>query len=721
MMCGIACLQMVCAYHGKKLSQSSLSAICHATKEGVSLLAINDAAVKIGFLTDSMIISEEGLSAASLPCILHWNQNHFVVLYKVEKKRIFHIADPGKDLTSYTKDEFLKHWANACTNGEGRGIAMFLSPSDKFYENTAMESEGQTPSPHSMRFIGHYACGYKRQFLIILLTLLIGSLLQLLMPFLTQGIVDWGVGRKDIQLIWLILSGELAIVVGRTFTDFVRRRLLLRISTQVNIALVSDFFAKLLRLPMSFFDTKLMGDLLQRMNDHARVQSFLTSQALNVMFTGISFIVFGSVLAFYDLTIFAVFAVGSLAYSLWAAHFFGQRRVIDSELFEQQAVSQSKTHQFFSAIQEIKTQQCERRRCEEWEQTQQNLFGIQTKSLQLQQKQEVGGVIINEIKDILITALAASAVIEGDITLGMMLATQYIVGQLNSPVEQLMSFSMALQDVKMSLRRINEIRQKKDEDYGRDRRSYATPKKHLELKGISFRYDTHSRKKTIDGLSLKIPAGKVTAIVGASGSGKTTLLKLLLGYYAAESGSITLAGCDIKEYNLRWWRSQCGVVMQDGVIFSESIERNIAVGDGEIDHERLEQASRIACIYDFVASLPLGFKTIIGADGIGLSQGQKQRILIARAAYKDPDFIFLDEATNSLDANNERTIAENLIRFYAGKTVIIVAHRLSTVRNADQIVAIDGGKVVESGTHDELISRRGLYFNLVKNQLELGS
>ena len=447
------------------------------------------------------------------------------------------------------------------------------------------------------------------------------------------------------------------------------------------------------------FDTKLMGDLLQRMNDHGRVQSFLTNQALGVMFTSISFVVFGAVLAFYDLTIFAVFIVGSLAYGLWLSHFLGHRKVLDYELFEQQAINQNKTYQFITAMQEIKLQQCERRRREEWEQSQRDLFHVQTKSLRLQQTQEAGSVLINELKNILITVLAATAVIHGNITLGMMLATQYIVGQLNSPVEQLMSFIFALQDVKISLERINEIHHKNEEDAGRERRAYFSNKKGLELKAIDFRYDLHSPRKTINGVSFSIPEGKVTAIVGASGSGKTTILKLLLGYYPVESGTIVLSGCDLSEYNLQWWRSQCGVVMQDGVIFSESIERNIAVDDSQVDHKRLEWAAHIACIHDHIMSLPLQYDTKIGRDGVGLSQGQRQRILIARAVYKNPDFIFLDEATNSLDANNERMIVENLDEFYKGKTVVIVAHRLSTVKSADQIVVLDNGKVVETGTH----------------------
>lgn len=723
MQCGIACLQMLCQYYGRHVPLRELEEICHATTEGVSLLGISQAAERLGFKTISAKVGTDAFEKENLPCLLHWNQNHFVVLHRVRRGRTFCVADPAKGLTTYNLDEYKQHWLSIqAEDGKDRGIAMFLEPTEQFYKTSSADegSRKEARKSHSLHFLWHYARGYKRQFSIVFLTLLVGSLLQLLMPFLTQGIVDWGIEGKNISLVWLILLGELFIIVGRTATDFIRRWLLLQVSMRVNIALVSDFFVKLLRLPMSFFDTKLMGDLLQRMNDHGRVQSFLTGQALGIMFTVISFVVFGVVLAYYDLTIFTVFLAGSLVYSLWLSHFLGRRKVLDYELFEQQAINQNKTYQFVTTMQEIKLQQCERRRREEWEQTQHDLFNVQTKSLRLQQSQEAGSVLINELKNILITVLAATAVIRGDITLGMMLATQYIVGQLNSPVEQLMSFILAMQDVKISLERINEIHQKREEDAGRERRVYCSERKEIVLKAVDFRYDPHSPRKTIDQISFAIPEGKVTAIVGPSGSGKTTILKLLLGYYPVECGEIDLSGCNMNEYNLQWWRSQCGVVMQDGVIFSESIERNIAVDDGPVDRERLEQAARIACIHDHIMSLPLKYNTKIGRDGVGLSQGQRQRILIARAVYKNPDFIFLDEATNSLDANNERTIVENLAHFYQGKTVVVIAHRLSTVKSADQIVVLDNGRAVEVGTHETLTLKKGTYYALVRNQLELG-
>ena len=472
---------------------------------------------------------------------------------------------------------------------------------------------------------------------------------------------------------------------------------------------------------MSFFDTKLMGDLLQRIGDHTRVQNFLTGQVLSIIFTFLSFVIFGVVLFIYNPFIFGIFALGSICYGLWITSFLKKRKVLDYELFEQQAMNQNRTYQLITSMQEIKLQDCERRRRWEWEDTQADLFNVQMKVLKLQQTQEAGSIFINEVKNIIITVLAATAVINGQMTLGAMLAVQYIIGQLNSPVEQFMTFIYSLQDVKISLERINEIHEGKNEETETNCVTCFDSEKSIIIEKADFKYDPHALKNTLEGVSFNIPEGKVTAIVGASGSGKTTLIKLMLGYYPVLSGSILIAGRNINEYNLKWWRRHCGVVMQDGVIFSESIARNIAIDDGDIDIERLEMSAKIANIHDYIMGLPLKYNTQIGRDGVGLSQGQKQRILIARAVYKNPDFIFLDEATNALDAKNERAIVENLDEFYKGRTVVVVAHRLSTVKNADQIIVLDGGTVVETGNHTSLIEKKGAYYNLVKNQLELGN
>ena len=717
MQCGIACLQMICKHFGREYSLDFLSKLCFATNEGVSLLGIDDAANKLGLKTLCVKASMDELDKISLPAILHWNQKHFVVLYKIKKGRKYYIADPGKGLTTHTNKEMQEHWLS--TNS--KGVAMMLEPTPHFYDTKNASGVGEKEI-HSFRFLYGYVRRYYKYFGMIAVGLALGSIIQLVLPFLTQAIVDKGIKHQDLNIILLILFGQLMLTISRTFIDFLRRWILLRISMKINISLISDFFIKLLKLPMSFFDTKLLGDLMQRMNDHGRVNNFLTQNVLNIVFSLLTLIVFSVVLVIYDKFVFLVFLIGSMLYGGWIALFLKRRKVIDYELFEQQAINNNRTYEFITSMQEIKLQDCEQRKRQEWEHIQKDLFKIQQKSLRLQQQEEAGGIFINELKNIAITVMSAAAVIEGNMTLGMMLAVQYIIGQLCSPVEQLMDFFYSLQDVKISLERINEIHSMEDENGKAGLLTSIKQKsKGINIQNVIFKYNPHVLTKTIDHVDIQIPQGKVTAIVGASGSGKTTLIKLILGYYSVIEGRICIGSTNINDVNKQWWRRQCGVVMQDGVIFSESIARNIAVDDAEIDQVRLLEAAKISCIFDYVMGLPLKFDTKIGRDGIGLSQGQKQRILIARAVYKNPEYIFLDEATNSLDANNERKIVENLDRFYKGKTVVIVAHRLSTVKNADQIVVIDHGKVVETGTHDTLTLKRGAYFQLVKNQLELGN
>ncbi len=716
MECGVACLAMISCLYGKKISLSEASTYCHAKTTGVSLKSISDGAKAIGLSSWASCISTDKLAHSNGPCILHWNQKHFVVLYEIRDGKNFYVADPGKGLVKYNREEFEHHWISTKRDGENKGIAMFFEPTASFYE----KDEKRIDTKRSLKFLLSYVMDYRQYFIQVFVGLLFVCLLQLIMPFLTQGIVDLGIAHNDIKLIWIILLGELVIVLGKTSTDFIRRWLLLHISMRINISLISDFFIKLLKLPMSFFETKLIGDLLQRINDHSRVQLFLTNQLLGVMFTFFSFLVFGSVLLVYNRVIFCIFLLGSFVYGLWITYFLKSRKLIDYELFEQQAINKNKTYQFITSMQEIKLQDCEKRRRWEWEDTQADLFNVQMKSLKLQQTQEAGSVFINEVKNIFITVLAATAVIDGQITLGTMLAIQYIVGQLNSPVENLMAFVYYFQDVKISLDRINEIHQADNEENLGQKLTDFDGHRNIIIDHLDFKYDQHSPNNTLSDISFTIPEGKITAIVGASGSGKTTLIKLLLAYYPVLRGTIKIAGHEIKDYSSNWWRKHCGVVMQEGVIFSESIARNIAVSDSTVDEQRLEEAAKIACIHDFIMSLPLKYDTKIGRDGMGLSLGQRQRILIARAVYKNPDFIFLDEATNSLDSKNEREIVDNLNRFYKGKTVVVVAHRLSTIKNADQILVLDHGRVVENGVHASLIEKKGLYYNLIKNQLELG-
>lgn len=721
MQCGVTCLQMICKYFGKEYSVDSLSRLCSVTPEGVSLLGISEAANTLGLHTNCISINIEKIRIDQLPCILHWNQNHFVVLYKIKNGQKFYIADPGKGLIKYNFEEFKKHWISTTCIGCNKGIAMFLEPSPIFYTYKLNEQD-TIKKRRSFSFLFDYIKQYQRYFGLIVLGLFIGSLLQLILPFLTQSIVDVGIINQNIGFIQLVLLGQLMLTVSRTAIDFIRRWLLLHISMRINISLVSDFFIKLLKLPMSFFETKLMGDLMQRMGDHNRVNTFLTQQILNITFSVFSFIVFSIVLLFYSWHIYMIFLLGSLIYGGWLMLFLKRRKVLDYELFEQQAINNSKTYEFITSMQEIKLQNCEQRRRWGWEDVQADLFDVQMKSLKLKQTQEAGCIFINEFKNIFITVIAATAVINGQLTLGMMLAIQYILGQLNSPIEQFMNFFYSVQDVKISLERINEIHQMDNENEDDDLQTCLKEDNNgIKIENITFKYDIHALRTILNGINIYIPKGKITAIVGASGSGKSTLVKLMLGYYSVLSGNIWIGNSNINSLNKKWWRNQCGVVMQEGVIFSESIARNIAIDDSEIDTERLLKAAEIACIKDFIKALPLKFNTKIGRDGVGLSQGQKQRILIARAVYKNPKYIFLDEATNSLDANNELVIVENLNKFYDGRTVVIVAHRLSTVKNADQIIVLDQGKIVEYGNHNQLTENQGVYYNLVKNQLELGS
>ena len=714
--CGVSCLQMICKYYGQSYSFEEFEKICFPTVEGISLLGIKDAAETVGLSTTCCQLSLHALKRISFPCILHWNQNHFVVLYKYKRGK-FYIADPGIGKTEYLEKEFVKYWSFDHQNSN-MGTCLLLVPTESFLNNSKQDKA----SSSSLKVVIGYIQQYKKYLAIIAMGLLVGCILEIILPFLTQSIVDIGIHKQDINIIFLILLGELMIVVGKTSIDFIRRWLLLHISVRLNLFLVSDFFIKLLRLPMHFFDSKLIGDFMQRIGDHNRIQSFLTNQVMSLLFALVSFLVLGSVLVYYDIKIFVTFLIGSIVYGAWIALFLKERKIIDYKLFGLQAKNQDRTFQFITSIQEIKLQGCECRRRWEWEDNQADLFTVQMRSMKLQQTQEAGSIFINEVKNIIITVFAATAVIHGHMSLGAMLAVQYIIGQLNSPIEQLMSFVNSFQDVKLSLERINEIHTVKEEETNSSQLTeFQDADKSIYINQLDFKYNHHSRKNTIENVSLCIPQGKVTAIVGASGCGKTTLLKLLLGFYPVNKGTISIARHNLNEYNIKWWRRHCGVVMQDGVIFSESISRNIAVGDEEIDVERLEQAARIANIHDYIMGLPLKYNTQIGRDGVGLSQGQKQRILIARAVYKNPAYIFLDEATNALDAKNEKAIVENLNEFYKGRTVIVVAHRLSTVKNADQIIVLDNGKVVETGNHASLIEKQGAYFNLVKNQLELGN
>ena len=714
--CGPTCLRMVAAFYGKCYSLEGLREKSFITREGVSMLGISEAAEKIGFRSICVQVGYEKLQEAPLPCIIHWNQQHFVVVYKLNDKHVW-VADPGAGKLKYTKEEFCNCWLSSRKNEEDTGVALLLEPTPEFY---TIEDEGDEVNRRGFSFLYSYLRPYRGLVGQLLLGLLLGSMIQLMLPFLTQSVVDFGINNQNLGLIYLVLIAQLMLSFSSSAVDFIRGWILLHLGTRINIALISDFLIKLMKMPISYFDSKMTGDILQRINDHKRIQDFLTGSSLSVIFSVFNIIIFGIVLLVYSGMIFLIFMGGSALYVAYVWLFMKKRAELDHKRFAQQSANQSTVVQLVNGMQEIKLSACEQQKRWEWERIQAKLFKVNIKSLALRQYQDSGAVLINQSKNLLITALVASLVVKGEMTLGMMLSVQYIIGQLNSPVNELIAFARDMQDARLSMDRLSEVRDKPDEeDPTRELLREIPEGKEIRLQNLNFKYDPLSEYPTLDDINLVIPPGKQTAIVGMSGSGKTTLVKLLLGFYPPASGDIFIGDTPLGSYSIREWRKRCGVVMQDGFIFSDSIAGNIAPGVEHIDKKRLRHAAEVANIHDFIEELPLAYNTKIGQEGHGLSQGQKQRILIARAVYKDPEFIFFDEATNALDANNERTIMNNLQTFFKGRTSVVVAHRLSTVRNAEQIIVIEQGRIAETGTHEALIALEGRYYKLVKNQLEL--
>ncbi len=714
--CGPTCLRMVAKHYGRNFSLQTLREKCFITREGVSLMGISEAAENIGFRTLGVSLNFDQLSKeAPLPLIVHWNQNHFIVVYKTAKNKIY-TADPAFGLISYSKQEFMNNWLSNKEKGESKGLALLLEPGPEFYNQS-----GEKINKSSFGFLFSYLKSYRNFLFQLFLGVFIGSILQLILPFLTQSIVDYGINNRDLGFIYLILIAQLVVVISRQTVDFIRGWILLHLSSRINISLISDFLVKLMKLPIGFFDSKLIGDILQRINDHRRIESFLTTSSLSILFSFFNMVIFSVVLGIYSLKILGVFLVGSLLYFLWINLFMKKRRELDFKRFMKMSDNQGKIIQIISGIEEIKLNNAERDKRWEWENVQSSLFRINIRGLSLNQYQMAGGVLINEVKNIIVTFLAASAVVSGEMTLGMMLAVSYILGQLNGPIEQMVGFMRSTQDAKISLERLGEIHENKNEEDESELMKIQPVGKEISIKNLSFRYEGPYSSYVLRNLNLKIPENKVTAIVGTSGSGKTTLIKMLLGYYPPTEGDIQIGDQNLRNLSANQWRQRCGVVLQNGYIFSDSIARNIALGENFIDTQKLVYAARLANISDFIENLPLGYNTKIGQEGQNLSGGEKQRVLIARAIYKTPDFLFLDEGTSSLDANNERIIMQNLFEFYKTRTVVVVAHRLSTVKDAHQIVVLDKGSIVETGTHQELSSLKGHYYQLVKNQLEMGS
>ena len=720
--CGPTCLRMIAKYYGKSYSLQTLRARSFISREGVSLLGISDAGEAIGFRTAGVYVSfEQFITDVPLPCILHWNQNHFVVCYGIKKRKgeyWFQIADPGKQIVTYNEQEFKKCWLSTRTEGEDVGTALVLEPGPDFYHR---EDEPEIRE-RGLFFFLRYLTPYKKQLIQLILGMLTVSLLQLILPFLTQSLVDIGIRDSNLNFIILVLIAQIIISVSQLSVEFIRSWILLHVNTRITISLISDFLAKLMKLPLHFFDSKMVGDIMQRIGDHERIKTFLTGSSITTLFSFVNFFIFAFVLAYYNLTVLGIFLLGNTLYVCWILVFMKYRRELDIRRFAQAAGEQSNLIQIVTAMQEIKLNNCETQKRWQWERIQVKLFKISIKGLALGQIQQVGSIFFNQTTNIVISFIAAKAVIDGQMTLGMMMSLTYIIGQLSSPVSSFIGFAQQFQDAKISLERLNEIHGRKDEEQDISSKLTVLPEKgDIRIENVSFSYDGANRDYVLDDVSLHIPQHKVTAIVGASGSGKTTLIKLMLGFYTPNKGAIKIQDTPLENINPHLWRARTGSVMQDGFIFSETIAQNIAVGEEQIDIERLRHAVTIANIRDFIDSLPLGYNTKIGMEGNGISQGQRQRILIARAVYKTPDYLFFDEATNALDANNEREIMEHLHEFYKGKTVVVVAHRLSTVRDADNIIVLDKGKIAEEGTHKELVERKGLYYRLVKNQLELGN
>ena len=716
--CGPTCLRMIAKHYGRSYQVDYLRKKANITREGVSLGGIAEAAEAIGFHTLAVSVDFKAMAGeVPLPCIAHWRQRHFVVVHKITKDKVF-VADPAHGLLEYSKQAFIEGWIGKGADQHTEGFLLLLETTPRFFE-----SDFEDRKKIGFGFLFSYFKPYSKYIFQLFLGLFAGSVLQLIFPFLTQAIVDYGINYQNLNFIYLILIAQLTLFISQTTVEIIRSWILLHMTSRININLISDFLMKLMRLPIAFFDSKNTGDIIQRIYDHDRIQQFLSSTTLNTVFSAFNVVIFGIVLAYYNWVIFLIFLLGSLIYLGWTVLFLKKRAELDYKRFDQQADNQSSIYQLISGMQEIKLNGSERRRRWEWEAIQVKLFKVSIKSLSLTQSQNMGGRFFNELKNILITFVAAKSVIDGELTLGAMLSVQYIIGQLNLPINNFVTFIQSGQDAKISLERLAEIHEKDDEEDDTLEPIKELPQSQsIHIQNLTFQYGGKDSPKVLNDISFEIPEGKTTAIVGASGSGKTTLIKLLLKFYDPSKGTLHIGNTKLGNIGTSFWRKQCGSVMQDGFLFGDTIARNITESDSEgvIDKKRLLHATDVANILEFIEELPSGFNTKIGTAGVNVSGGQKQRILIARAVYKNPTYIFLDEATSALDANNEKAITEKLEKFYKGKTVVVVAHRLSTVKSANQIIVLDKGKIVEKGNHKSLTAKKGAYYTLVKNQLELG-
>lgn len=722
--CGPTCLKMVCKFYGKDIRTESIREISGYNKLGVSLLGLSDAAEKIGLDSKGVLLKfDELASNVKLPVIIHWGQNHFVVVLKIIKAKslskinkgdyCIQIADPAVGIINLNKNEFLDKWLSKKEEDKTFGVALILEPNKKFFD---LKNEKKKFANWDL-IIKHIK-GEKNRIFKILFALVLSSLIQLVFPFLTQNLVDKGINKHNLNFVTIVLFAQLMLMFSRSTIDFIKSRILLRLSTIVNISLFSDFWNKLVKLPVSHFETIHTGDTLQKINDNREVQNFLTGSSINILFSLFSFIVFSTILINYNIILFIIFSIGSFLYFIWINLFFKIKRELNYRNFHLFTKENNATLQLVQGMHEIRMNGAEKIKTSEWINIQSDISKLKFRSLSYTQLQQSGALIISQGKDIIITFLVSKYVIEGKLSFGALLAIQYIIGQLEAPIEQIVSFLQSAQGAKISLERLNEIYQIEDEEKESIEYLKNLPNnKNIIFRNLSFKYPGNDNEYVLKNISLCIEEGKTTAIVGVSGSGKTTILKLLLKFYENFDGSIEIGKESLNKISSSFWRKQCSAVLQDGYIFNDSIANNIAIS-GIIDFELLKIAAKKANILEYIESLPNSFDTILGSEGFGLSQGQKQRLLIARAIYKNPKFIFFDEATNALDSYNEKIIIENMNNFFIGRTVIVVAHRLSTVKNADKIIVLKDGKIVEEGRHLELLENKGPYFELIKNQID---
>lgn len=721
--CGPTCLRMIASYYGKDYAPEILRRHCFISRQGVNLLGICDAAEYIGMHTLGMKLTLEQLvNEVNFPCILHWNQNHFIVCYGIKRQKkkksyLFYIADPATQCITYNEEEFKHGWLSSQFNGEKCGIALLLEPSSDFGKHTDDYYKGNKRK--GIRSFIRYYKPHKKLLIQIVAGMMVGMGIQFIFPFLTQTMVDVGIGNHDLNIVTLILLTQIILFLTQLTVGFIRSWVLLHINARVDISLISDFLFKLTCMPLKFFDTRKLGDTLQRVGDHARIKSFLMGNSLSVSFSLVTFVIFSFILAYYDFLIFSIYIVGNLIYFIWIIAFMQYRRELDSRRFGLSSTEQSRLVQLIQGMQDIKLNNCERQKRWEWEHIQIGLFRIKAKGLTIEQIQQTGSIFFSHTTNILISYLSARSVINGDMTLGMMMSVSYIIGQLSGPFADFVNFAYALQDARISMERLNDVYEQEDEEHNTEEHITSIPANHsIYIEGLYFSYSGNNRNYALKDINLVIPEGKITAIVGDSGSGKTTLIKMMQGFYKPDDGLIKVGNISLNNINPHTWRAGTGSVMQESFLFSDTIARNIALSSEEIDVERLYLASKMANADSFISAMPLGYNTHIGMEGIGISQGQRQRILIARAIYKNPEYIFFDEATNALDATNEWEIMNTLHEFYKGKTVVIAAHRLSTIRNADQIVVMKSGKIVEIGTHRQLLNLKGEYYNLTNHQME---